>query len=101
MSILSTIIISFFTMVGTLSLLLVYCAYRATMNLSNPNPSDESEDEPMKLKEATKEAIATIRCLMAQCEETELEVLKAFVDALDVEFAGMQMRINELDEDED
>lgn len=54
----------------------------------------------MKAKEAAEQAVNTMRQLMAQClGEDEKTTLRAFIDAVGSEVDGLEMRLDEIEED--
>lgn len=55
----------------------------------------------MKAKEAAEQAVNTMRQLMAQClGEDEKTTLRAFIDAVGSEVDGLEMRLDEIEEEE-
>lgn len=53
----------------------------------------------MNAQEAAVEAVRAVWKLMEECKGSELEVMKEFSEALGTEVDGMDMRIQELNEE--
>lgn len=55
----------------------------------------------MNAKEAAQAAVKEIRRLMNTCEGSEMEVMKEFSEVIGSEVTGMDMRLDELEEEEE
>lgn len=55
----------------------------------------------MNAEEAAKLAVSKVREIMSKANGSEQEVLEAFIDELDAELEGLNIRLEELEETED